>query len=82
MSLISNTSTPSPLDGVYLDTSTVAHMLSCSQRTVLLLIQRGHLPASRLGPPPASWRVALSDLRTFLALHRNRIAELTRPDIA
>jgi excisionase family DNA binding protein len=82
MSLILNASAPSHLDGVYLDTNMVANMLACSQRTVLLLIQRGYLTATRLGPPPSSYRIAMTDLQAFLAKYRNRIAELTLPDIA
>lgn len=71
---------PQHLD-TYLDTRAVAQILDVTQRTVQILIMRGYLPASRLGPPPASWRVALDDLRAFLAQYRNQIAELAHPDL-
>lgn len=55
---------------VLLDTATVAETLGCSQRTVLMLIHEGALPAIRLGSQTSHYRVTEIDLRDFISRYR------------
>ncbi len=55
-----------PGTGELLDTATVAELLSCTSRTVTNLIQRGHLPAVRLGPGRSAYRVSAAALLDFV----------------
>jgi excisionase family DNA binding protein len=59
---------PDQVAGGFINTATVAGYLACTIRTVNRLIERGYLPAIRLGPTGA-YRIREADLHTFVATH-------------
>lgn len=72
-----------PGAGELLDTATVAELLACTTRTVTNLIQRGHLPAVRLGPGRTAYRVSAPALFDFVARYGHHepgdVADSTDP---
>jgi excisionase family DNA binding protein len=57
--------------GPWLSIAEVATLLKVHHNTVRRLIGTGRLPATRLGGPGSTVRIATSDLEAFL--HRSRI---------
>ncbi|GGS44735.1 excisionase family DNA-binding protein [Deinococcus knuensis] len=61
---------PAPAQGAgdFINTATAAAHLACTIRTVTRLIERGYLPAIRLGPNGA-YRIREADLHAFVTAH-------------
>lgn len=62
---------PAPVQGagdIFISTATAAAYLACTTRTVTRLIERGYLPATRLGPTGA-YRIREADLHAFVTAH-------------
>ncbi|EYB67404.1 hypothetical protein DEIPH_ctg042orf0003 [Deinococcus phoenicis] len=81
-----NPAPPVPLVGTgdLLNTVTVADVLGCTPRTVTRLIQRGVLPATRLGPGRTAYRVTTAALLAFVLRYGTHepgtVADAPNPD--
>ena len=75
---------PALAAGDLLDTATAAELLACSTRTVTNLIQRGHLPALRLGAGRTAYRIHAHALHDFAARYGHHdprdVADTLTPD--